>query len=90
MRNFVAVLGKFSLFSAVLTMSIVLLADAGAAGTVVKSNEGGHGPSKGGGHGTPQCWWTPKPAGCPGGSTVTGTNKPIKCKPSGEGCGRQD
>jgi|GEM_PF-2510566 len=90
MRNFVAVLGKFSLFSAALTMSIVLLADAGAAGTVVKSNEGGHGPSKGGGHGTPQCWWTPKPAGCPGGSTVTGTNKPIKCKPNGEGCGRQD
>ena len=89
MRNFVAVLGKFSLFSAVLTMSIVLLADAGAAGTVVKSNDGGR-PTKGGGHGTPQCWWTPKPAGCPGGSTVTGTNKPIKCKPNGEGCGRQD
>ena len=73
------------LLALALGVAVISSTPAFAGGAVVEG--GGRGPPGGGGHGPPGvCRNGP----CdPHGSTIGGGNKGTKCKPNGEGCGKQ-
>ena len=73
---------------AVLAVSVAIAifsTPASAGGGMV---EGGRGQPGSGGHGPPGVCRN-GPCNPPHGSTIGGGNKGAKCKPNGEGCGKQ-
>jgi hypothetical protein len=72
----------------VLALSVAVISSTPtfAGGSVVEG--GGRGSPGGGGHGPPGVCRN-GPCDPPHGSTIGGGNKGSKCKPNGEGCGKQ-